>query len=320
MSLYDGYYRKDNGAWLLTTYKRADRLNFLLNNLARLGGSRTAIKIAVDEMPDEPRAIAYNAAVSDYRINVSEETGRLVTIQFEENVGLKGVMAREYAAWGRDCQWVGWIQDDHVPLTANWDEIMLSKLEPFRVVVSNDGWQFPNRFHGAVLFDQDFIKMMAAVNVNLNTRYSHYDSLVELVCKSFDLAVYAPEVMFYHDHGFKDPTKMDVVYKENYADLEDENKEWERWLREEKDRVFKQINAYLQEHRAAKMKCLLPQRKFLIVMERTVGQHETAIILANGQTEQEALEAAKSTPDSAVKWIAEPLSGEKIIRPPFLVG
>jgi hypothetical protein len=231
-------YSCTNGAWFITTYAREDRLHKLLESL-RARKTTHRIVVIIDNAAgvyDEARLAAALALLPDATYSI---IGR--------NVGLPSAMAHILHTFPA-LAWYGWLQDDHIIETDAWDEKILAHLKPYTYAHCNDGWQFPIRHHGAIAFSGEFIALMRAANINLHCAHIYYDDLFEVMSRIFQIDIKVPEVMARHNHKLNKQADDDHSYRKAYdADaVACDRIEWERWQREDAQRVLLFLNDRLK--------------------------------------------------------------------------
>lgn len=63
----------------------------------------------------------------------------------------------------KDCDWVGGLCDDHVPVTPEWDTKLIEHVTGWNVVSSDDAWQAPKRIHGAIVWSGDLLRTLGGI-------------------------------------------------------------------------------------------------------------------------------------------------------------
>lgn len=57
-----------------------------------------------------------------------------------------------------ETEWVGWLSDDGIPETPNWDTRLIAQLNGWNVISTDDAWQAPKRFNGALCWSADLLR------------------------------------------------------------------------------------------------------------------------------------------------------------------
>jgi len=74
---------------------------------------------------------------------------------------LGGAIEETWRIFGNQSKWIGLINDDSMPITENWDERLVSKLNHHTHLVSaNDNWQAPARVGAAMVYSKAIIEAM----------------------------------------------------------------------------------------------------------------------------------------------------------------
>lgn len=136
------------GLWLLPTKGRVPNLRRFANAAREMGTSTPGLVLVNRD--------DYEARLADY-----ESAAALLPPGW----GFRLVEATSYggalrAVWDevKDLDWVGLVSDDLVPATSTWDVQLIAALQGWNFVSSNDGWQAPQRMHGAAVWSGDLLR------------------------------------------------------------------------------------------------------------------------------------------------------------------
>lgn len=69
-----------------------------------------------------------------------------------------GDKIREKWDFYKDCDWVGVLNDDHIPVTPEWDARLINRLTGTNFVSCNDRWCAPQKAAGATLWSGDLMR------------------------------------------------------------------------------------------------------------------------------------------------------------------
>jgi hypothetical protein len=131
-----------NGIWLLPSKNRLNNLKRFLGG-AREMGTNTPGWILINRDDWEANYEAYldleRYFIIGWRYKIVDATcyGEAIRAVWDEV---------------KDLDWIGLVSDDLVPCTSTWDKMLLSHVNGWNVVSSNDGWQAPHRIHGAIIW------------------------------------------------------------------------------------------------------------------------------------------------------------------------
>ena len=215
---------------------------FLLPTRGRLGNLRRFLSAAREMGTSASGWILVNNDELLSRADEYDTVMRLAPMGWT----LRGVAASSYgealrAVWDdvKDLKWVGLVSDDLVPCTSTWDVQLLAGLQGWNFVSSNDGWQAPNRMHGAAVFSGDLLR---AVGYLFPDGLDHifHDDLWEMLGRETGCWQVRMDIMVRHLHealqGVRGPT-MDPT-----SELWKHDEAWFKdWVATEKDATVARV-------------------------------------------------------------------------------
>ena len=145
------------------------------------------------------------------------------------------------AMWNtvKDCDWIGLVCDDLLPTTSKWDTQLISHLNGWNVVSSNDGWQAPNRIHGAIVWSGPLAREVGWIfPPGLN--HIFHDDVWETLGRETGCWQTRMEIMVKHLHEALDGVIGPTMDRE--SDLWKHDEAWYRdWLANDKDKIVAKI-------------------------------------------------------------------------------
>ena len=225
-----------NGLWLLPSRRRPEKLAKLF---AKMKATSMTTRGVVLIQEDEWREL----------INTYLALERPENWDFELTES-EGLAAKVQEAWASElcdgAEWVGVIADDNSPETQNWDTILVERLQPGRFVCSNDGWQSPNRIHGALVFSRELLEATGWL-APPNMIHLFFDDVWETIGKDTGTLIWAMDVMVAHKHAKAHSDADDTMLKINTYWKHDEQV-CNKWLREDRNECVERVLTMLGQH------------------------------------------------------------------------
>ena len=217
--------------WILPTKNRPDNLRRFVQASREMGVS-TPLLVVVNH--------------DDWIINAEQyqEIERLLPPGWaftQVEASCYGDAVRAMWATVKDCDWIGLVCDDLIPSTSKWDTQLISHLNGWNVVSSNDGWQAPNRIHGAIVWSGPLAREVGWIfPPGLN--HIFHDDVWETLGRETGCWSTRMEIMVKHDHealhGVVGPTV------DRQSDLWKYDEAWYvDWLANDKHKVVEKIEA-----------------------------------------------------------------------------
>ncbi|HRH25103.1 MAG TPA: hypothetical protein PLQ20_02070 [Candidatus Paceibacterota bacterium] len=116
--------------------------------------------------------------------------------------------------WGLD--YVGILNDDHVPKTEEWDFKVVSQIKGHNIVTTNDGYKAPHRLCGFICLSGPLIRELGWF-FPPGVKHLFTDDAWELIAHRTGCATCLMDVMVHHDHVFVHQ-KEDTTHRKVYAD------------------------------------------------------------------------------------------------------
>lgn len=228
-----------NGLWILPTHRRPDNLKRFLKAAREIGTST-------------PGLIVVNAG--EYETSRAEYDALQLFIL--PNWRIVPVEANSYgdairAVWPKvkDLDWVGLVSDDLVPCTPGWDVKLISCLQGWNVVSSNDGWQAQtgdigrDRIHGAMCFSGDLLRAIGWMMAP-KIRHIFHDDMLETLGRETACWQVKIDILVKHLHealqGVRGPTMdpQSSLWKHDEAVFKE-------WLEKDKPATVERIKALM---------------------------------------------------------------------------
>lgn len=117
----------------------------------------------------------------------------------------------------KDSEWIAILNDDHVPVTKNWDQKCIAHLNGTNVVSTNDGltpdkpWNAPNRICGAIFFSGKIIRTLGWI-FPPGLQHLYTDDVWQYMFGRAQCAQVLMDVCVHHDHAYLDEKQRDETY------------------------------------------------------------------------------------------------------------
>lgn len=214
--------------------------------------------------------------------------------------------------------WVGWLADDNIPETPNWDTKLVGRLKGWNVVNSDDGWQSRSdtqrgRLHGAVVWSGDLLRAVGYMfppglkHMFTDTVWEHLGR--ETGCWQTDMSV-----MVRHAHASL-TGEEDETTRRNNSFYADDERVFAEWCRISRARAVERIFALMEEYGS---KIALPDLSGHSVMIATPT--------GSGRYERSYMKAWRATIDLLrdckvkVDWIEMPYCADLALSRAKLMG
>lgn len=157
----------------------------------------------------------------------------------ETNGVTMGDKVRETWDQIKDLDWVGILNDDHKPITEEWDKKIVGQINGFNVIGTNDGpspdkpWQCTTKLAGGICYSG---KILRAVGYMFPEGIHHlyHDDVWGLLVSKAGCGQVLMDVCVHHDHAYKDETKKDSTFEKINSEESWKNSKgaYDKWLRE----------------------------------------------------------------------------------------
>lgn len=225
------------GFWLVPTRGRVESNLPRLLNAIRDMRTTTAGYIVVDQDDYGANVEAYDTLDLPERWTLYVVPGGGSGVAFEQ--------ARA-ALWMDDQQWIGFLSDDLIPETPEWDVKTLAWLAPFAMVSTNDGAFAPKRFNGATVWGADYVRALGYVYPP-GLKHMFIDDIHEELGRATGLWHCEMSIMVRHyHHSFHG--RSDRISKRADAFFAGDSLRFQEWRRTEKAPAIDRIMTMLKEH------------------------------------------------------------------------
>lgn len=192
--------------WVVPTYGRPGRCQATLDSIIAAGGASPGV-VVVDGDPDP----AYDAL----RLPDGWWIWRL-----RENGGVCAAL-NEILRARPDEAWYGFISDDSIVRTADFETPLVKAAGRSGFANSGDGWQAQRRMHGAVVFGGDLLRALGWWAPS-GLVHSFVDDTWEKLGRTLDNWRHVPQVLVEHHHRANLKAADDPTYVKAYASFEDD--------------------------------------------------------------------------------------------------
>lgn len=212
--------------WLLPTYNRPKQVQATLDSIARAGGSsRGVVYIDGSNLPE------YDG--------LSLPPGWTV-LKGEKNRGVCAVLNHFFSLYPR-LGWYGFISDDSIVRTPQWEEKLLEHATDSHIVHSADGWRTESRIHGAVVFGGELLRALGWWALP-GLVHCFCDDVWETIAEKKNLRKYIPEVMVEHLHMWNGKAPIDPGYVKAYESFDADEAVFLRWKKEGLEECLKRLS------------------------------------------------------------------------------
>lgn len=188
----------------------------------------------------------------------------------------EGLASKCQEAWeyyGTFVNWVGIIADDNEPETHGWAETLVSRLNGWNIVSSNDGWQSEQgRIHGATVFSGDLLRAVGAI-APAGLKHLYFDNVWETLGKTGCLQ-WALDVMVRHEHADLKSKAMDSTTANVRSFWKEDEKRFQQWMRSERKDWEKRIVEHMKSCGVAMIDTDVTGVRLLIATPCASGKYE----------------------------------------------
>lgn len=196
--------------WFLPTYGRPARCQETLDSI-QAAGTTTRGVVVIDGDTDPA-----------YRGLRLPDGWMVVTLP--QNLGVCGALNHMFDAI-HDEKWYGFISDDSVVLTEEWDTKLVEAAGTWGFASSADGWQGHIRMHGAVVFGGDMLRAFDWW-APPGLVHSYVDDAWEMLAGKLHNWVQVPDVIVEHRHFINRKAPEDATYTKAYETAKQDRDAW----------------------------------------------------------------------------------------------
>jgi hypothetical protein len=144
-----------------------------------------------------------------------------------------------------DMQWYGWLSDDVVAETPNFDAKMLAHLNGYNFITVNDRLHAPQKMGACVIFSADLIRAVGYMDPS-GFRHFFVDDIWETIGR--DLGVWACDmtITVRHEHSSRTGRKDSTTLKVNDF-FDDDHAAFQAWMKDERHPVTERVLAMMEE-------------------------------------------------------------------------
>lgn len=141
-------------------------------------------------------------------------------------------------------EWVGWLNDDQVPVTKEWDLKIIEHLNGKNFVSSNDEWQ-PERMVGACAFSRQLIDLIGGFYPQ-GLHHQYADDILETIGTDCKCWVKLKDVIVHHHHHLNRKAELDSTYRQNESFAEIDARRYKKWLVQEYPEIKKRVLKFIE--------------------------------------------------------------------------
>lgn len=139
-----------------------------------------------------------------------------------------------------DLDAVAILNDDHIPMTEEWDAKVFAQIKGYNIVSTNDGMKFPHRICGMIAVSGKIIRELGWFFPK-GVKHLFTDDAWEVLARTGCLQV-LPDVMVKHDHAFIHKNE-DNTHKEVYAEesWKRDKEAFDKWLQNDAQKDVQKV-------------------------------------------------------------------------------
>jgi hypothetical protein len=174
-------------------------------------------------------------------------------------------------------EWIGFLSDDYIPETPQWDQRLAAQITGWNVVSSDDGWQSPKRLAGAILWSTPLIEAMGFLAIP-GTQHHLWDDCWEIVGAATQCWQCDMTVMMRHRHSLLAAKPIDSTTERLAELVKDDARLFDKWRMEERDGAIERVNALMASKGMTKRKIDLSHVKLLICSPCGTGRYHRTYV------------------------------------------
>lgn len=298
-----------NGVWLLPTRGRPDKLRQFFEAYNATGATTPGMALI-----DSPDMRSY-LDITDLPKGWVKQLVRGGCIVDAMNEAMRIWEDRNS---GRKPDWIGYIADDNIPETPEWDTKLIGRLKGWNVINSNDGWQARQdinvgRMHGAVAWSGELVRAVGYL-WPAGLKHMFTESVWEAIGRSTGCWQTDMSVMVRHAHAIL-TGDSDQTHEHTEAFFAHDEAVFHEWLNTEKGTAVDRVLRLMDEYGS---KIALPDLKKIRLMMATPsgdGRYERGYMKAWHQTICLLKDCGAD-----VEWIEMPYCADLALARAKLVG
>jgi hypothetical protein len=218
--------------WIIPTLSRPKQVAELVAHITALDGTSRGI-VFVNHLNDE--------MVAEY----FDTVGNHLPAGWElwrngKNLGAIGAMNEVFRV-RPDEPFYGFIGDDEVIYTKDWNKRLVEAAGANKLSHTNDGWQSGPRIHSYVCIGGDLIRAIGYMAVPTCWHWFGFDCMWELIAQQLPVRVFLHELEAEHRHFLNYKVKKDVCYAIGESMNVADEKAFALWMKEEYPQVLERL-------------------------------------------------------------------------------
>lgn len=139
-----------------------------------------------------------------------------------------------------DQGWVGFVSDDCVPETSNWDVTLVAQLSGWNMISSNDGWQAPKRITCAIVWS---VQLLNAIGYLAPPGLQHlfWDDELEVIGRATSCWSVDMNVMVRHKNAALEVKPTDSTSEAQTRMWEPDARVFDQWRMTERDAAIERV-------------------------------------------------------------------------------
>lgn len=182
-----------------------------------------------------------------------------------------------------EMRWVGWLADDLVPETPEWDRRVIERLNGWNFVSTNDDLHAPQKANGALCWSADLLRAIGYIFPR-GIHHNFGDDVIEEIgratgCWECDLSITVR-----HDHASKTGQRDDTTAKTN-ANWAADDRAYGEWKKHDKGPAIERVLALMREKGVPMFTPDLAKVEVMLATPSGDGTYKSAFVNAIRLTE-----------------------------------
>jgi hypothetical protein len=272
----------NNGLWLLPSRARATTNLPRFFKAAKATGMTTAGAVLVDEADYAENHDAYDAlelpdnwSIYPVKADCCAEATQLGYLDLCEGL-----------------DWIGWLADDLVPETPNWDVKCIESLTGWNCVSTDDGKFAPHKMNGATVWSGDLVRAVGYLYPP-GFRHFYIDTAWEELGRMMNIWLCRMDILVRHLHPSYGRSVPDQTTAHTQQAWQIDEASFVRWKNEERLAAAERIGELLLQYGVASPLPDLSKAHVLLATPNASGRYERLFVQSLWGT-IEALRACKA--------------------------
>lgn len=176
-----------------------------------------------------------------------------------------------------DTDYVIWLTDDLVPETPEWDQRVIEALTGWNMVSTDDGFDAPHKFNGAVAWSGDLLRAVGYLYPE-GCKHFYIDTMWEELAKLMNNWTCLMDVMVRHIHHTRNPGIADKTTDHTRSFWEIDEPAFTRWKNDERLAAANRVGQLLLDYKVTTPLPDLKGIRLLIATPSGSGQYDRQFV------------------------------------------